>query len=62
MDIYEYLSGQLQNEIKAIGDDLMRGQAKDYADYKFHAGIVWGMMKANGHIMDAKAMVERDDD
>jgi hypothetical protein len=61
-DILKYLSDKLNDEIKVMTDDLSRGGAKDYGDYKWACGIVRGLTMANTIIAETAQRMEHDDD
>ncbi len=58
----EYLSEKLQLEIKDHGDAVARGACADFGEYKYQAGIIRGLMIANGILQDAMQSMEQDED
>lgn len=58
----QYLAGKVNEELKVLSDDLARGTAKDYGDYKYACGVVRGLMMVNALLADVAAQMEQDDD
>ena len=58
----EYLQGKLQEEIRAIEDELARGVAKDYAEYQSLCGVIRGLLTAQREINDLLRKVKDYDD
>jgi hypothetical protein len=61
-DLLEHLSTRLQAEIKVLSDDMARGTAKDFGDYKYACGIVRGLMIANNFIIETAERLNNSDD
>lgn len=61
-DLLQYLSKKVQDEITVMSDDLARGTAKDFGDYKYACGIVRGLMIANNFFIETTERMEEDDD
>lgn len=61
-DLLKYLSSKVQEEITVISDDLARGTAKDFGEYKFAAGIIRGLMITNTLFAETAERMEVDDD
>jgi hypothetical protein len=58
----QYLAGKVNEELKVLSDDLSRGTAKDYGDYKHACGIIRGLMMVNAMLADVQERMERDED
>ncbi|MBT9165489.1 MAG: hypothetical protein DDT25_00134 [Chloroflexi bacterium] len=58
----QYLAGKFNDEMKVLSDDLARGAAKDYGDYKYACGIIRGLMIANAVLADVTVQMEKDED
>jgi hypothetical protein len=61
-DLLKYLSSKVQEDIKALSDDLSLGKAKDHGEYKFYCGIVRGLMMANSLFEETARKMEHDED
>ena len=61
-DVLQYIASKIQDEIKAMSDDLARGSAKDHGEYKYACGIIRGLMVATSIIADTAQRLENDDD
>ena len=61
-DLLEHLSARIQAEIKVLSDDMARGTAKDFGDYKYACGIVRGLMIANNFIIETAERLNNSDD
>ncbi len=60
--VLDYLSGKLQEEIKAIEENLARGAAKDYAEYQNLCGVIRGLLTAQRELNDLLRKVKDYDD
>lgn len=61
-DLLRYLADKYNEEIKVLADDLARGHAKDYGEYKYSAGVIRGLMMANSMLAETAQRLENDDD
>lgn len=61
-DMLRALSEAFNEEIRKLGEDMARGTAKDYGEYKFACGIVRGLMTANSLLRETADKMERDED
>jgi hypothetical protein len=57
-----HLAKKVDEEIKVITDDLAKGSAKDFGDYKWSCGTVRGLMVAKGLLMELAERMDSDDD
>jgi hypothetical protein len=62
IELIQYLSKKVQEEIAVISDDLARGTAKDHGEYKYACGIIRGLMVTNGILQETAQRMENDDD
>ena len=62
MDALKYLSNQIQEERKRMAEDLADGMAKDHGEYKYHCGVVRGLLIANSLILELSERLEKDDE
>lgn len=60
---------ELQVILKRIAEDrqryeqsLLRGDAKDFADYRHLAGVVQGLTRAENHVKDLVQKLENSDE
>ena len=61
-DLLVYLSNKVQEEITRLSDDMSRGTAKDFGEYKYVCGIVRGLMMTNSVLEETSQRMEKDDD
>ena len=61
-DLLKYLSTQLQQDRLRIIEDLGDGKAQDYAEYKYSAGVVRGLLMANTLIAETAERLENSDE
>jgi|TARA_R110000787_G_scaffold176322_3_gene288518 hypothetical protein len=61
-DVLEYLSGKFRDEIDTQKDAIMMGQASDFADYKYAAGIIRGLFIANLVVKETAERMEQEDE
>lgn len=61
-DVLKYLSTQLQQDRLRILEDLGDGKAQDYAEYKYSAGVVRGLLIANTLIAETAERLENSDE
>jgi hypothetical protein len=61
-ELLQYLTKKVQDEIAVMSDDLARGTAKDFGDYKYACGIIRGLMIANGFFAETAERMEDDND
>jgi len=61
-DMLRHIAGKLQEDIRHMSDDMARGTAKDFGDYKYACGIVRGLMLAVNHMAEAADRMEGGDD
>ena len=61
-DLLKYLSTQLQQDRLRIIEDLGDGKAQDYAEYKYSAGVVRGLLMANTLIAETAERLEKSDE
>jgi hypothetical protein len=61
-ELLQYLAKKVQDEITVMSDDLARGTAKDFGEYKYACGIIRGLMVANGFFAETAERMEDDDD
>jgi hypothetical protein len=61
-DVFKYLSTQLQQDRIRILEDLGDGKAQDYAEYKYSAGVVRGLLLANTLIAETAERLENSDE
>ena len=61
-DMLMYLQKRVQDEIRVIEEDMAKGTAKDYSDYKYACGTVRGLKITNGFLVELADKLENDDD
>lgn len=58
MTIFEVLNKEIDGRIQMILDNLGRGSATDYADYRFYCGITYGLYAIKAYIEELKSNLE----
>ena len=61
-DILKYLSDKIQEEMKVIEQDMVRGVAKDFSEYRHSAGVYRGLLIANNLIIETAERMNKADD
>ena len=61
-NVLEMATQANNEEIDHLTADLIAGRAKDFADYKWHCGIIRGLRKANNQLEDVSLRVMEEDD
>jgi len=61
-DLLEYLSNAIDEERKVISEDMSRGNAKSYEDYRHACGVIRGLNIANDIIFQMSKRMEEFDD
>ena len=61
-DLLKYLSGKLQEEMKVMESECVRGHAKDFGDYKYACGIYRGLLIANNILIETAERMKKDDE
>jgi hypothetical protein len=60
-DLLQYLSQRIQEERKALADDLSLGKAKEHGDYKYTCGVIRGLLIVNNMIIETAERLEREE-
>lgn len=60
--VFMFLIKQINEDVEALKNDVIRGNIADFETYKFICGRVNGLMRAKEHIIDLKERLEREDD
>ena len=61
MDVLQYISTKIREEVQALDNDIAAGKAKDFAEYKAVCGVRLGLIKANGIIAETADMIKKDE-
>ena len=61
-DLLKYLSEKIQEEMKVIEQNMVVGNTKDFADYKYSCGIYRGLLMANNVVIEIKERMETNDE
>ena len=61
-DLLKYLSDKIQEEMRVIEQDMARGTAKDFSEYKHSAGVYRGLLIANNILIEMKERMENSDE
>ena len=61
-DILKYLSDKIQEEMKVIEQDMVRGVAKDFSEYRHSAGVYRGLLITNNLIIETAERMENSDE
>lgn len=60
--LLKYLADKLEEDYQRTKEDLAMGSAKDHGEYKYHCGIVRGILLAKNHIMELSDRLDDDGD
>ena len=60
--VLEYLTEKLREELRAVEEELARGGASDFAEYKRMCGVAQGLLTAQREINDLLRKVKEHDD
>ena len=61
--VLSYLQDQLREKLNDTPDFVAAsGGGADFADYKYHCGIIYGLALAEGMLLDLDEMQHRTDD
>lgn len=58
MTIFEVLDKEISKNISNIQDLLANGSAKDYAEYRYYCGIMYGMYAMKTYVEELKRNLE----
>lgn len=58
MTIFEVLQREINDKVGMILDRLGGGQVSDYADYRYHCGILYGLYSLRTYIEELKRNLE----
>ena len=61
-DLLKYLSDKIREEMKVVEQDMVRGTAKDFSEYRHSAGVHRGLFIANNLIIETAERMEKNDD
>jgi len=55
------LHTRLRDRMNELADDISLGACKDFPEYRYKAGVIWGLGVAERELLDlAKEMEEKD--
>jgi hypothetical protein len=58
---FEYLQKKIRDVMNEHADHVATGAANDWADYRYHVGIIEGLAKAERELLDlAERLTEED--
>lgn len=57
--VIRWVLDQNQAEITALEDALGRGQARDYSNYMYTCGQIFGLKKLNGDLIEKLTQYQR---
>lgn len=58
MTIFEVLQKELDGRIQMVLDNLGRGAASDYAEYRYHCGVLYGLYATKAYVAELKSNLE----
>ena len=58
---FEYLRSKIRDTMNEHADHIAGGGATDWADYKYHAGIIEGLAKAERELLDLADKLSEED-
>ena len=60
-NVLDYLRSKLRNIMNEHADHIATGAATDWADYKYHVGIIEGLAKAERELLDLADRLKEQD-
>ena len=60
-NVLDYLRSKLRNIMNEHADHIATGAATDWADYKYHVGIIEGLAKAERELLDLADKLKEQD-
>lgn len=57
-----YLAEKLEEDIEREKAAIARGAARDFAEYRYLAGVINGYARAKNHILETAERYQHDDD
>lgn len=61
-DVFQVIYERLDETVRNHGDALVRGSAKDHAEYREMCGVIRGLRHAQSELMDMRKTYLQDDD
>ena len=61
-ELLKYLADKVNAEVAVMSNDLARGGAKDYGEYKYACGIIRGLMMVNSILEETSRKMEEEYD
>ena len=61
MTIFEVLDREISQRIHDVQENLAKGSAKDYAEYRFYCGIMYGLYAIKAYNEELKQNLEGDE-
>ena len=58
--VLELLRERLRKEMNNWQDNIADGTCENFADYKYKAGVIWGLMLAERELFDLSEKLEND--
>ena len=58
MTIFEVLDKEVSRKISDIQEVLANGSAKDYAEYRYYCGILYGLYAMKAYVEELKQNLE----
>lgn len=58
MTLFEVLTKEINEKLRSIDDLLISGQAKDYAEYRYYCGIMYGLYAIRSYVEELKQNLE----
>ena len=60
--VLQTVRNKLREHLNDYADSLAQGNAKDFADYRYTTGVIYGLALAEREVLDLKSALEHDDE
>ena len=60
--VLQTVRNKLREHLNDYADSLAQGNAKDFADYRYITGVIYGLALAEREVLDLKSALEHDDE
>lgn len=60
--VLQTVRNKLREHLNDYADSLAQGSAKDFADYRYITGVIYGLALAEREVLDLKSALEHDNE
>lgn len=62
ISVLQTIRNKLREHLNDYADSLAQGNAKDFAEYRYIAGVIYGLALAEREVLDLKSALEHDNE